>query len=93
MPRESSEKYKLFRNYMVNELGVTRGDIEAWTKQSVATEVNKKLGQINVEKMVQDSISKSVMNSLGSSYSSNGLREAIAKEIVSKFVVTVASKL
>lgn len=56
----SSEKYNMFRNYMVNELGITRQDIEAWTKQSVATEVSKIVDGINVMDMIDFNIKKVV---------------------------------
>jgi hypothetical protein len=92
MSRESSEKYKLFRNYMTNELGVTRADIEKWTKESVAVEVNKKLGQLNIDDMVKSTIKLSVQNCLsGYSYNTSGLRDSIAKELVAKLSVTVKS--
>lgn len=43
------DKYALFRNYMVNELGVTREDIETWTKESIRIQVEKLVGQLNIE--------------------------------------------
>lgn len=33
-------KYKMFRNFMVNELGIGRADIEQWTKEAVAAQVD-----------------------------------------------------
>lgn len=50
-----SDKYKAFRNFMTNELGITSADIERWTKESVERTVEKKFGQINVEEL-QDSV-------------------------------------
>lgn len=34
------DKYKMFHNYMHNELGITKEDIKQWTKEAV-TEVAK----------------------------------------------------
>jgi hypothetical protein len=31
MKEDNESKYKLFRNFMMNELGITRDDIREWT--------------------------------------------------------------
>lgn len=43
-----NEKYKMFRQFMVNELGITREDIKEWTFDAVETTVKKEFGQINI---------------------------------------------
>ncbi len=88
--REASEKYKLFRNYMTNELGVTRADIEKWTKESVAVEVNKQLGQINLVEMTRNAVTSIVTRSFGQGYSSDvgAIRKEIAEQIIKKISVT-----
>jgi hypothetical protein len=91
MSNESTEKYKLFRNYMCNELGITRADIEAWTKEATAVEVNKKLGQINIPKLVSEKIANEVRSSLGASYSSTALSKDIAAELAKSLKVVAAS--
>ena len=50
----SDNKYKLFRNFMVNELGISRDDIKEWTMQTVAETVEKVLRGIDVEKLVYE---------------------------------------
>lgn len=94
MSNSSTEKYKQFRNYMTNELGITRADIEAWTKESVAVEVNKKLGQINIDDLVKTAISKYSREALGiSSYSgSSSLRTEIAEKLAKQLVITFATE-
>jgi hypothetical protein len=39
---------------MVNELGITREDIEEWTKQSVAETIEKVLKGIKIENLARD---------------------------------------
>jgi len=90
MSHEPSEKYKQFRNFMCNELGVTRQDIEAWTKESVANEVHKIIGQINVPKMCADKIAETVRSSLGTSYNSTALSRDIAAELAKSLKVVTA---
>lgn len=58
------EKYKQFRNFMTNELGITRGDIETWTRESAAMEASKRLDQMNIDQMVAEQIAKKVRESL-----------------------------
>lgn len=88
------EKYKQFRNFMCNELGITRQDIEAWTKQAVANEVEKKLGQINVQAIASDAIQKAAREAVGTrdfhSSGGNNLREALARELAKKISVSCA---
>jgi hypothetical protein len=88
----ADEKYKQFRNYMCNELGITRQDIEAWTKQSVANEVEKKLGQINIGKLVEAAINNQAHQVLNGGYYGSGdqLRNAVAKQLAEK--ITIATK-
>ena len=67
---KNNDKYKMFRNFMVNELGITRQDIEAWTKQAVANEISKIIGQINVseDRMIElasKEIQRTVKDALG----------------------------
>ena len=73
---------------MCNELAITRQDIEAWTKQSVANEVEKKIAQLNIEKMVRESILKATKDAM-SGYSTTGIRDALAKELASQLIVQV----
>jgi hypothetical protein len=47
---------------MTNELGITREDIEAWTKQSVVTEVNKALARIDIDKKLDVAIDSELRN-------------------------------
>jgi hypothetical protein len=92
----SNEKYKIFRNFMTNELGITRDDIEAWTKEAVSTQVRKLVGQINIEKEVKTSIDTSVRQAIFTSSYRNTLtheaermvRQAIASELAGRIKFT-----
>lgn len=53
MSEQSGNKYKMFRNFMVNELSITREDIKTWTKEAVAEEVLKIVGQIDIEGIIR----------------------------------------
>jgi hypothetical protein len=49
----SDNKYKLFRNYMVNELGISRDDIKEWTMEAIKESVEKILRGYNVKDRVE----------------------------------------
>jgi hypothetical protein len=92
-----ADKYRQFRNFMTNELGITREDIRAWTTQSVATEISKLVGQLNIDDMVSDAVKKAVDSALDSNttfYRGDRakLREAIAKEIAKGVSIQITAK-
>lgn len=37
----TDDKYKMFRNYMANELGIEREDIERWTREAATIAASK----------------------------------------------------
>lgn len=86
-------KYNLFRNYMVNELGITREDIERWTKEAIAAQVEKLFasGRVDPNRLAvtiftskADAVFREIVFG-GETYSNrNLLRDAIAKELVSR---------
>ena len=57
---DEKQKYKHFRNFMVNELGITKADIEAWTKEAVADRVEKIVKGMNFDKMARDQVHRIV---------------------------------
>jgi len=40
----SSEKYRMFRQYMTNELSISREDIEMWVREVAEQEIKKIFG-------------------------------------------------
>jgi len=56
----SDNKYKIFRNFMVNELGITREDIKEWTMQAIKETVEKELRGIDLHDLAVDSAKKCV---------------------------------
>ena len=69
-----NDKYKMFRNFMFNELGITKEDIKEWTKEAIDERVEKLIGQMNVEQMINNTASRILYNSWN-------LMDAIKKDI------------
>jgi hypothetical protein len=82
----SDNKYKIFRNFMVNELGISREDIREWTMQAVRETVEKELRGIEVGKMAYDIL----RNSMRDSHSYGGLQREAVSEALHK---TIAERL
>lgn len=74
-----TDKYKMFRNFMVNELGITREDIRSWTEEAIASEVRKLVGQIDVEGLIKRNIKD--VSGISEYYISNKWDEVIKQEI------------
>lgn len=77
------DKWTMFKNYMHNELGVTKDDIRAWIKEAVHEEaitlVNQQVGKFSV----QDQINSIVNKLINDNYRfRNDLTNAIAKRIM-----------
>lgn len=80
---DGDNKYKMFRNYMVNELGIGREDIERWTKEAIAENIKRLVGQMNIEGMVRQLINQNC-----NVYAiRQNVADALAKEIASKLVI------
>ncbi len=54
---QKNDKYQMFKNYMLNELDITKEDIRAWIKESckqIATEmVEQAHGKFSIEETVK----------------------------------------
>lgn len=77
----ANEKYKMFRNFMVNELGIGRDDIEEWTKEAVREQVTKLVGQLNMDGTAYRVTRELLMD--------RTLRQQIAQEVVARFTIAV----
>lgn len=83
---ESKEKYVHFRNFMANELQITRADIEDWTKQAVTNEVRKIVSGIDIRMMVSrrsDQLAES---------SFHEVKKEIAKNLTDKIAIRIVSE-
>lgn len=83
----SNEKWKMFKNYMHNELGITKDDIRAWIKEAAKEQaerlVNQEFGKFNIGGHI-----RSVINNDFFKYKSR-LREEISKAIIDKIELTI----
>lgn len=86
-----AEKYEAFRNYMFNELGITKEDIRAMIRDAVKEQVklliNQTFGEFELKQMAKGEMVKRVDLLMGPrQYDSSGkMFEKIAAEVGKKF--------
>jgi len=88
----SDNKYKVFRNFMVNELGISRDDIKEWTMQAVKETVEKELRGVDVKKIAYDLARYEVKSVYDYSYQREAVRGAIGDVIRELLSVSVKLK-
>lgn len=88
----SDNKYKMFRNFMVNELGITKDDIMEWTKQAVSETVEKELRKI-LPDAIRHKIGIEVMSAATPSKVNTIMREIMAEEVTKDLVAKVKRNL
>jgi len=45
-------QYKMFRNYLMNELGITKNDIQRWTEEAIREEAVSKVSIENLSRLL-----------------------------------------
>ena len=89
----SDNKYKIFRNFMVNELGISRDDIKEWTIQAVSETVDKILRQYNIKKFVHDAADSAIRyNKTLYGFDKEAVSKAIYEIVKSKLKVHLELK-
>lgn len=90
----ATDKYKEFRNYMTNELGITRDDIEAWSKEAVAIQIAKIVPRLCIEREINAAISREIERCLRKEPYGGPSRivsEAVGSAIASRIRVSLAN--
>ncbi len=79
-------KWLMFKNYMHNELGITKEDIRQWIEDAVKVEaerlVKHEFNNFDVHKVVQRIISDD--NFFGSKHLKQEISQELAKQILAK---------
>ena len=88
------DKWKMFKNYMHNELEITKEDIRGWIEESVQQEVkvlvSNQVNDFSIDKYVSREVYKTKYFQ-GGSLKRDILAE-ISKEIISKISIKIDEK-
>lgn len=87
------DRYKIFRNFMVNELKITKDDIVAWTEAAIEQIVNRMVetGKLNMQAALDRVVDRAVHSTLQlhQDFYRNKLEEKILAQAAKKVKVTV----
>jgi hypothetical protein len=90
----TDDKYKQFRQLMFNELGITRKDIEQWTREAVNERVDASIKHIIsqdlITKSVDAAVAKNARDIFGGYETKNRITDAMA--VVLKDTLTITLK-
>lgn len=85
-----NDKWKMFRNYMSNELGISKDDIREWIKDAVAEQAELLLKQTFGNFTITDLIWKKFYNNfMHDFYDDKIIKSCIGQAIAEKIQITV----
>ena len=83
-----NDKWSMFKNYMHNELGITKEDIREWVQEAVEMEVRKMVNESFSKFSIKDRISLEIDNHVGK-FSDYSLRQQISNELVKRLKIVL----
>jgi len=86
-------KWLMFKNYMHNELGITKEDIREWIQEAVQQQAEKmvsnEFSNFDVQKVVKKMVTEDKF--YGSESLKNEVRTELGKQILEKLELTIKS--
>ena len=87
------DKYGLFRQFMFNELQITKEDIRTWIKEAVEQQVEKMLNKTFGDFEPNERAAKLIADYIGKNWWANDkLKQAVAGQIVNRIKVSIEAK-
>ena len=83
-----NDKWSMFRNYMHNELGITKEDIREWIQEAVEIEARKMVDESFSKYSINDRISREIDKHIVQ-FSDYGLRQLISNELVKRLKIVL----
>lgn len=89
-----NNKWIMFKNYMHNELGITKDDIQSWVVESVTQQAKKALSEYNCVYRIDQLITKRIDDVIkGNTWNSKSFNDEIigkvAKDLLSQIRLTL----
>ena len=80
-----NDKWEMFKNYMHNELGITKDDIRAWIKEAAAEQaqrlVDQEFGNFNIKSKITEIATREFNNRY------SNIRSELVAEIAKKLTI------
>lgn len=83
-----NDKWSMFKNYMHNELGISKEDIREWIQEAVEMEARKMVDESFSKYSIKDRISREIDNHIGK-FSDYNLRQQISSELVKRLKIVL----
>lgn len=83
-----NDKWSMFKNYMHNELGITKEDIREWIQEAVEMEARKMVDESFSKYSINDRISREIDKHIGQ-FSDYSLRQQISNELVKRLKIVI----
>ena len=83
-----NDKWSMFKNYMNNELGITKEDIREWIQEAVEIEARKMVDESFSKFSINDRISREIDKYIGK-FSDYDLIKQISDELVKRLKIVV----
>lgn len=81
----ANDKWEMFKNYMHNELGITKDDIRAWIKEAAAEQAQRLVDQEFGSFNIKGKITEIATREFNSRYSN--IRSELVQEIAKKLTL------
>lgn len=82
------DKWKLFKNYLHNELGVCKEDIKEWTREAIKEVAENYIKHQLSENTLSNVVKRAVTNEWGKEYNYD-VRKLVAEELAKQINLTV----
>ena len=86
-----NDKWSLFKNYLHNELGITKEDIREWLKEAVREEARKLIADSFKSYDIRNRIDEAIKEFHG--WGEKPLKTEIAREVANKILEKVEIKI
>lgn len=86
-----NEKWSMFKNYMHNELGITKEDIREWVEDAVKQQAEKMVNQEFSSFSTHDIVRRMIMDDryFGSPSLKKEVLEEVGKQLLEKMELTI----
>jgi hypothetical protein len=93
---KSDDKWLLFKNYLHNELGITKEDIRMWVVEAVKEEakrlVDNEFNSFNVHSVIKNILTGDKYNSTGWGKLREDISNTISKDIINSLEISIKPK-
>ena len=86
-----NDKWSLFKNYLHNELGITKEDIREWIEEAVREEARKLIADSFKSYDIRDRIDAAIKDFNG--WGEKPLKTEIAREVANRIIEKVEIKI